>query len=202
MPEHEVVAWHRHITAGRVQSCATLDDSDGQSRLWLIVAREIDGQWRLFAEMMEPLFQGEKNVWTGQIASAPVHVDGLNGLHFMARAIPCLPEVGMENGTTALRVKKINAVKVRVINSKPFKCRIISQNAEDTELMDVPAKSLSSNDRLSRRPWADEAEWHCPTGAGFRDGARLEFVCDGPEPVTILAATTIMDVSREAGGQI
>lgn len=190
MPEHEVAAWHRHETDGAVMSCATLDDTDGVSRLWLVV-RRAEG---IHVEIMRGFYcGGDVGAW---------FTDGQAAHEYKARCIPCLPEAGMQNGSTVMRVKKINAVKARVISSRPFACRVVSQNAEPTRLMPVPAKSGGANARLARLAYADAADWACPIGAGFRDGAKLELVMDGPDPVTILGLAIDMEVAAQSGGQV
>lgn len=38
-------------------------------------------------------------------------------------------------------------------------------------------------------------------GGQFRDFARLELIMDGPDPVTILGLTVVMEFASEGGGQ-
>lgn len=194
MPEHEVVAWHRHETDGHVMSCATLDDSAGVSRLW-IVARRSGG---VHVEIMRDWHYGETR---GEEARA-IFRDGLENSEYQARCIPCLPESGMENGASTMRVKKINAVKVRVIHSQPFACRVLSQNARPGEPLRVPAGTGGANAALAALGEADMADWACPLAAGFRDGAKLELVMDGPGPVTILGLAITMEVATQTGAQV
>lgn len=209
MPEHEIAAWHRHETAGDFLSCATLDDTDGRSRLWTVVRRNVpqpDGTSirAHYIEILEPYFEGLPEAWDNYpiTVTSPRHVDGEMRQSFKARCVPCLPEQGMENGASTLRVKKINAIKCRVINSSPFQCRVFSQNADDTPVFTVPIQSAGTNTSLARQGYATQADWQCPIGAGFRDGAKLELIFDGPDPATVLGIAVTMEISREAGGQV
>lgn len=209
MPEHEIMAWHRHETAGQFLSCAVLDDSNGRSRLWTVVRRNVrkpDGTVikAHYIEILEPVFDGLPEAWDNypQKAEKPQHVDGDAKHTFTARCIPCLPEQGMENGASTLRVKKINAIKARVINSAPFRCMVTSQNTYDTPEYNVPVQSAGSNAHMARLGYTAEADWPCPIGAGFREGAKLELIFDGPDPVTVLGIAVTVEISREAGGQV
>lgn len=121
LPDQEVIAWHRHQTTGVFTGAATLDDSKGRSRLWVTTVRM--GEFHV--EILDPVHEGQPDNWDGsEDTSQPLWLDGLYNAGYEARCIPCLPEAGMENGTTALRVRKINNVTCRVLNSAPFKCRV------------------------------------------------------------------------------
>jgi hypothetical protein len=56
MREHDVYAWHRHVTDGRVESVATVTEADGfggyEDAVWLIVNRTVNGQTRRYLERM------------------------------------------------------------------------------------------------------------------------------------------------------
>lgn len=57
MREHEVYAWHRHDTAGSVESVCTLPEADGDSAVdatYLIVRRIIEGNTRRYLERLAP----------------------------------------------------------------------------------------------------------------------------------------------------
>jgi len=49
MKEHEVWAWHHHVTDGRVESVAVIPKSDGRDEVWFVVNRQ-NGR---FIEVME-----------------------------------------------------------------------------------------------------------------------------------------------------
>lgn len=177
MREHDVVGWHRHTTpGGRMEDVATIPGPDGNTQVWLHVMR--DGV--RYVERMAAFYEGGE----GQ---TPAHVDGPDKAAFVARCIPCMPETTLENGSTIMRVRKLNAVKCRVINAQPFAARV-----GDGPLMPVPARG-SEQVRL--------ADWAVPLAGGWRDGGKLELVFDGPQPVTLLAVLTTVELAGMAGGQ-
>ncbi|MBK8188999.1 MAG: hypothetical protein IPK79_00935 [Vampirovibrionales bacterium] len=55
LPEHQVMGWHRHITAGVVESVASIP-GDPDDEVWLIVRRTVGGQTRRFVECFDPRF--------------------------------------------------------------------------------------------------------------------------------------------------
>lgn len=60
MPEHKVVAWHKHVTDGDIESvCAIPGDSDDE--VWLIVARTVGGSTVRYVELMDPFFNGDED---------------------------------------------------------------------------------------------------------------------------------------------
>lgn len=177
MREHDVVGWHRHATpGGRIEEVAAIPGPDGDTQLWLHVAR---GGMR-YVERMAPFYEGGEG-------RSPVHVDGPDREPFTARCVPCLPESSLENGSTLMRVRKINAVKCRVIHSRPFAARV-----GDGPLVPVPARGAEPVER---------ADWAVPLAGGWRDDGRLELVFDGPQPVTLLAVLITVELADMAGGQ-
>lgn len=78
MREHKVVGWHRHDTGGDdVESICCIPGAT-QDELWLIVAREIDGQTRRYVEFIDP-------IWTnGDISDAFFVDSGLTFHNFAA----------------------------------------------------------------------------------------------------------------------
>ncbi|MCR5257599.1 MAG: hypothetical protein K6E40_05535, partial [Desulfovibrio sp.] len=127
MREHDVVAWHRHETEGTVEDVVAVPGGDGETQVWMHVVRN----GVRYVERLAPFFSGGG-------ASSAVHVDGVSGSQFQARCIPSLPETNLQNGPTFLKVRKINAVKARVIRSSPFKARV-GASAQ----MNVPARGSS-----------------------------------------------------------
>lgn len=175
MRAHDVVGWHRHYTpGGRIEEVAVIPGADGNTQLWLHVAR---GKYR-YVERLAPFYEG------GNPEDA-FYLDGVDRLPFPARCIPCMPENSLENGSTLMRVRKLNAVKCRVINSSPFAARV-----GNGPLMPVPARSTG---------FASLADWAVPLAAGWRDGGKLELVFDGPQPVTLLAVLTTVELANMAG---
>lgn len=194
MPEQEIIAWHRHKTASDILSCATLDDSEGRSRLWIVTHYSAKGQAHV--ELLGLPYD-----------LAAQFTDGQGQHPYQARCIPCLPESGMENGATTMRVKKINAIKAKVLNSAPFTCQVTGIYSPDGGIQKVPPAIYNFNqkdkDNLTRQNYVSGVrDWACPIGAGFRDGAKLELIFDEPKPVTVLGLTIVMEVATEAGGQI
>ncbi len=53
-PEEDVVAWSRHETAGRFETCGSIADADGTDQAYFCVAREVGGTTKRFIEMLEP----------------------------------------------------------------------------------------------------------------------------------------------------
>lgn len=51
-PEEDVVAWSRHDTRGKFESCASLVGVDGGNQVYFCVAREVGGQVRRFIETL------------------------------------------------------------------------------------------------------------------------------------------------------
>lgn len=195
LPEHEVTAWHKHSTPnGKFENCAVLQDSNGLYRLWAIIARETSSGLQYRLEMLDKFYEGQPDEWDAGVEEIPlpVHADGAEYAAFKARCIPCLPETGLQAGSSAMRVKRIAGIKAKVINSKPFEYFVKSQNTGDSKTMPVP---------FSGAGYVDEADWSCPIDAGFRDGAKVELVFDGKDPVTVLGLSIQMEIASEAGGQ-
>lgn len=176
MREHDVVGWHRHDTAGFVEDVAAIPGADGNHQVWFVVRRN----GRRVIERLAPFFEG------GDPADA-AHTDGADHVAFSGRCVPALPETTLQNGTTFLRVRKINAVKCRVLNSGPFKARV-----GESEALPVPVRGAE---------YAVLADWAVPLGAGWRDGDRLELIFDGPDPVTVLGIVTTVEPAELAGNQ-
>lgn len=176
MREQDVIAWHRHRTAGRVLAVATMPGAAGNTRVWFVVERE--GTRRI--ELMDNYFNGdsEHGNWFR---------DGDKWLEYEARCIPCLPESQLQDGTTFMRPRKINAVKARVIRSGPFRARM----GESGE-MPVPVRGAEYT--------KDRRDWALPIAAGWRENDRLELIFDGHEPVTVLGLETVVEVAEMSGG--
>jgi hypothetical protein len=68
MREHEVYAWHRHVTDGVVESVCSITESDGSGgyydAVYLIVNRTIGGQTKRYVERMAPrIFATIADAW-------------------------------------------------------------------------------------------------------------------------------------------
>ncbi len=177
MREHDVVGWHRHHTPGGfVEEAAAMPDPDGNTQVWFHVLRN----GRRCVERLARFFEGGDPV-------RAVHTDGEAQTPFTGRCVPCLPESSLSNGTTFLRIRKINAVKCRVCCSSPFTARV-----GDDPPLPVPAR---------RAGYAVLADWALPLASGWREGDRLELVFDGPEPATVLGLATTVEIADLSGGQ-
>lgn len=195
LPEHEVTAWHKHESPNaRFIDCAVLQDSTGRYRLWAVILRNSGGAMKYSVEIMEPVYEGQPDEWDEGISSValPAHRDGIDDVEYQARCIPCLPEIGLQAGSSAFRVRRISGIKARVINSKPFRYQVKSQNTGNSRIVDVP---------FNGGGYVEQADWACPIDAGFREGARLELIFDGDAPITLLGLSIQMDLASETGGQ-
>lgn len=177
MREHDVVGWHRHSTpGGRLESVISLPGAHGETLVWFVTWR--NGSRRI--ERLARFFEG------GDPATA-CHADGRERAPYTGRCIPCMPEISQDDGSTLMRVRKLNAVKCRVINSGPFAARV-----GNGPLLPVPARTAAYTKR---------ADWAAPLAGGWRDGAHLELVFDGPAPVTLLALLLTVELADMSGSQ-
>lgn len=258
MREHEVAAWHRHVTPGGViDEVETIPGPNGDTQLWLHVLRgekrwverlrAFDGELmfseaaalKAKIEQLRDVGREGKFDWTeaevreavrgdgyasvrewwelcgeregicpwnspeacrmanyrymaptaadGGVVSGDMYRDGADGATFEARCIPCMPESAVSNGSTLMRVRKINAIKCRVLNALPFRARV-----GESDALPVPVRGAA---------FAARADWGLPLGAGWREGDRLELIFDGPDPATVLAVLTTVELADLAGGQ-
>jgi len=174
MREHDVVGWHRHETNGKVLDVAAIPGEDGNHQIWFVVER---GSTRRI-ERLAPFFEGSPQT--------AMHRDGSSRYTFEARCIPCLPESNLQNGSTFLRVRKINTLKCRVLHSRPFSARV-----GQSQPLPVPVRGAG---------YEELADWAVPLGAGWRDGEKLELIFDGPDPVTVLGILVTLELADLAGG--
>lgn len=177
MREHDVVGWHRHSTpGGRLESVISLPGAHGETLVWFVTWR--NGSRRI--ERLARFFEG------GDPATA-CHADGRERATYTGRCVPCMPETTLQNGSTIMRVRKLNAVKCRVINAEPFTVRV-----GNGPLLPVPARGSA---------YTSLADWAVPLAGGWRDGGKLELVFDGASPVTLLGILTTVEIADMAGGQ-
>jgi hypothetical protein len=99
MREHDVYAWHRHITDGLVESVATVTEADGfggyEDAVWLIVNRTIDGQTRRYLErLVSRTFPTVADAWfvdCGLVYDGDTPVTELSGLdHLEGKTVAIL----------------------------------------------------------------------------------------------------------------
>lgn len=180
--EHEVMAWHRHSTEGFIEQACAIPRKDGTHAVFFSIIRKN-------RRGLEKFSTEEDFSESSQL------LDGPEKTAFPARCVPCLPEQQIsQEGSSFLMLRKINSIKARVRNSKPFQARVISQGSIPSETRTVPA-------RPEQRQFSAEAVWACPMGAGFREDARLELIFDGPDPVSISALLINAEYADMAGGQ-
>lgn len=177
--EHEVVAWHRHVTNGWVETISAIPGPDGSWQIWLLTFRGS----RRCVERLASFYEGE---------GAASHRDGPDRSTFEARCIPCFGEAQVENGSTFGLVKKINEIKCHVINSSPFRVKVSGQGMNDSQTMTMPTRGAG---------FARKALWSCNISAGFREAATVELIFDGPDPVTLLGLTASVELSESLGNQ-
>lgn len=173
--EHDVVAWHRHSTAGALRDAVTIPAADGSWRLWVI--REVEDGFHI--ERLRPF-------------GAADFTDGRARSGYPARVVPAIADAQAPDGHSFLRVRKFNAVKFAVVNSAPFKIRVTSADAPPSPLLPVPARP---------RGFVRAALWHTPLMGGYRDNPRLEIIADDPTPLTILGFGAVLELAAESGSQ-
>lgn len=175
MPEHEVVAWARHETTGGIfQYVACIPGKDGNDQVWFHIKR---GD-KYTVERLRPFSEKPDE-------ASYNHTDGQEHRAFQARCIPTMPEMNMQNGSTMMHFRKINAVKCRVMNAKPFQARIGT-----SQPMPVPVRGAG---------FVTATDWACPIAGTWREGDDLELIFDGPDPVTLLAVTSTVELADLGG---
>ena len=199
MKEHDVIGWHRHETAGKVLDVTSLPGTDGNSIVFFLVERGEGDAKKRYVERLRDFFHGGT-------PAADQHVDGVFSAEFTARCIPCLPESNMQNGSSFLHVRKINAVKARVIHSSPFKAQVTtpegSVGAGSRDIYMVPALGSAKRSTLEEKTYLDgHGDWAVPLASGWRENDRLELIFDGPEPATVLGIVATVEVADMAGNQ-
>jgi hypothetical protein len=140
MREHDVYAWHRHVTDGVVESVATVTEADGfggyEDAVWLIVNRTTaDGQPRRCLErLMSRTFPTIADAWFVDCGLAydgtPVsQVSGLDHLEGKTVAIlgdgSIVPSQVVTNGKVAL-----DAPYAKVIVGLPYTADLETLNLE------------------------------------------------------------------------
>lgn len=182
--EHDVVAWHRHKTNGWIETIASMPGPNGATQVWTLCFR---GNTR-YVERLHDFVEPGSNV-----SVRPPHADGINSQGFEARCVPCIAESQTESGSTYGLLKKINVVKLQVIDSAGIKAQITSQDASPGKLVQIPQRGSATR---------QEAMWSANLAAGFREAPRLELICDGTAPVTILGLAAHVELSTNIGNQI
>lgn len=184
--EHEIIAWHRHTTQGKILEVAAIPAPTGATTLIALIERESTRN----IEYLDAFPTASSNSTT--------FADGPDNLPYPARLIPC---IAPPEPTAFLNPLKINAVKCRVLNSAPFKCRVLSQFAQPSKPLPVPARPAQPPKIIADNP-PPIADWSCPIGSGFRDNAQIELILDGPNNAAILAIAATCEVVSNAKSQM
>lgn len=126
--EHEVRAWHRHLTDGSFESCCTVAEGD-EDVLYVIVARVIGGQTRRYVERLhtrrfdtaaDQFFVDCGATYSG----APATVIG-NLHHLEGRQVAILADGGVEPPDTVVNGKiTLSAPASKVHVGLPYTTRI------------------------------------------------------------------------------
>lgn len=139
MREHDVYAWHRHLTDGLVESVATVTEADGfggyEDAVWLIVNRTVGGKVRRCLErMVSRTFPTVADAWfvdCGLQYSGPsvTSVSGLDHLEGKTVAIlgdgSVVPSQVVTGGTVAL-----DGAYSKVIVGLPYTADLETLNLE------------------------------------------------------------------------
>lgn len=181
LKEQEVIAWHRHDTDGLIKDIAALPDGNGQTQIWMHVER--DG-----ARCVERLRPYKEVILTEPVPDTD-YTDGPWNAPYESVCIPHLPETTLQNGSTYMRVRKLNAVKAQVVNCKPFVAKI-----GDGPWMNVP-------ERLPDPKYTGGPTfWNLPIAGGWRENADLVLkFTDGP--ATVLGILATFELADLAGSQ-
>lgn len=177
LPEQEVTAWHRHDTAGQFENIATIRGSDGTDRVWCHVIR--NGARHI--EIMRP-FRRESDT-----ADSADYVDGAGNAPIACECVPYLPETNLQNGSTWMRVRKLNAIKAEIVCSRPFMASIGNAPA-----LPVPVRGGG---------FATRGQWALPIAGGWREDADLVLTFPGNGPATVLGLLATLELAELSGNQ-
>ena len=121
--EHKVLGWHRHATQGNFHAVTSIPGPDRDDLLWVAVSREIEGQSKVYVEIMSPFFKGDTAKDSEFLDSASVQenlssstITGLN--HLEGKVVSVLvdgsvhPDCTVENGEITLSYSNFNKVVV------------------------------------------------------------------------------------------
>ena len=181
LKDQEVVAWHRHDTDGLIKDIAALPDGKGQTQIWMHVERN-------GVRCVERLRPYKEVILTEPVPDTD-YTDGPWNAPYESVCIPHLPETTLQNGSTYMRVRKLNAVKAQVVNCKPFVAKI-----GDGPWMNVPER-LPNPDYTGGPTF-----WNLPIAGGWRENADLALkFTEGP--ATVLGILATLELADLAGSQ-
>lgn len=188
--EHDVIAWHRHKTNGKIKQVITLPEKDGTIAVLIAIDRDHDGHsWCL--EKMRPFYNG------GFIADDHF-TDGLENEIYEARMIPTFTDVNLDNGTSLGLPRKIAAVKCRMASDTPFKIRIASQNFKNEPVYNVPDNPAMQGQYSGGAGFIDLA---CHFSGGFSVNPYPEFIFDGKGAIKLFGYVMSIEFAETAGNQ-
>lgn len=203
-PEHEVMGWHRHITAGSVESVAVIP-GDPDDELWAVIRRTIGGRTRRFVERLDPLqddddadglyldagltYMGDPATTISGLdhlegETVAVRADGMVlaprtvvggtimlshpaevvqvGLPYEAMFRPSIPDVGVGDGSTAGRRRRIIRVTADGLRATqcwvgPDEDHLVLLDGVTTRRLDQPAETFTGQRRtLPQNSYDDE----------------------------------------------
>lgn len=171
--EHEIIAWHRHETAGQIKSVTAIPAPSGNHEVWAAVQR----QDNLYIERL-------KDFDDQDISD--------NGDPFTSVFTPTLPETSLEAGSTYTRLRKLNALTAHVINSQGFDVRAwgIRQSGE---IAPGPSQKAGGSEIVTM------AHWHTPLQSGWLNAPALTISTSSTAPLTILGISISMEIANETG---
>ena len=212
MEDQKVFAWHRHITNGKILNIACIPGADGNDQLWLLVKRKEGEFGDIYIERM-------RDFGNDDASDINQFTDGNEHLAYIGRCIPCLPEGNIRNGASFLHVRKINAVKARVVRSCPFEVRFGTADDEPEtvtsytdgwdrlvykDALPIPVRSTKykGNWNQFKSGYIDRHyDWAVPIGTGWSENKRIDLIFNNPGPATLLALVIAVEVSDMSGGQ-
>lgn len=171
MRDQKVYAWHRHPTAGAVESLAVIP-GDGQDELWVLVRRTVNGQARRYVERLDPQFGATDTVEAFFVDSGLTY-DGRNRNPGRTLALSAPPWTRGTEGT-------LTAAGFTPFAEPPFD----TGGAGQAFLLQDPATAAG---RESGSPLADAA----------RGGLRVRVLSvDGPEKARVRLEAEAPDCLR------
>lgn len=202
MREHEVFAWHRHVTEGAVESVCSIPEPEGGALLdavYLIVRRTIGGQTRRYVERLAPRsFATLADAWfvdcglkyEGPPASTISGLDHLDGQTVAILADgEVLPPATVSGGAVTL-----DAACSKAIVGLPYTADLETLNLE------LPTQSGTAQGRMKKISRVTlRLKDSCRIRVGSDEGALQETKPPGPQPFTGDVAVTIPSDWNTAG---
>ena len=191
MDDQQIWAWHRHVTDGKITDVTCIPTESGEDAVYFVVNRGTDEapMWR-----MERL----RSFYKDDMSSLDIYTDGLNKASYVGTCVPTLPDGNIRNGNSFLHVRKINAVKCRVIRATPFEVQVGESAALPMPVRSPQAETWAG---LVEQYIDRHTDWAVPLDSGWRENDRLKLIFRGPGPATVLGIVTTVEVAELSGGQ-